>query len=214
MKSTSSKLKIIDTAERLFAQKGYHGISVRDITKEADVRLASVNYYFKTKERLYHEILERRAKIIIKDRKERLASMPASGLNPSQGIRRICSAIISPLFEKLISNEPGWRSYVAVVAKFTSSEIIPGEDPSTLNALNEVSLEFIHALNKYSIHPTDEQAHMAYQMLTGTALYAMVNDGRMSNLSDGEYRSDDYSSILESTLEFTAAGVEKLLTSK
>ncbi|MCH2189511.1 MAG: TetR family transcriptional regulator [Gammaproteobacteria bacterium] len=212
MKSPTVKLKIIDTAERLFAQKGYHGISVRDITKAADVRLASVNYYFKTKERLYHEILERRAKIIIKDRRDRLASMPESGLNPTQAIRQICSAIISPLFEKLISNEPGWRSYVAVVAKFTSSEITPGEDPSTLNALNEVSLEFISALNKFSIHPTDQQAHMAYQMLTGTALYAMVNNGRLSHLSDGEYRSDDYPAILETTLEFTVAGVEKLLT--
>ena len=38
---------------------GYHGTSIRDIAKEADINLASVNYHFKNKLNLYHELFNR-----------------------------------------------------------------------------------------------------------------------------------------------------------
>jgi len=46
---TEPKERILDTAIRLFAQKGYSGTGVREIAREADVNVAMINYYFGSK---------------------------------------------------------------------------------------------------------------------------------------------------------------------
>ena len=55
-KVNDTKCKILDVALKLFGCKGYDGTSVRDIAKEADVNLASVNYHFSNKQNLYFEV--------------------------------------------------------------------------------------------------------------------------------------------------------------
>ena len=56
----STKDRILDEAEGLFAQKGYRGVSVREITQKAGCNLASVNYYFGSKHDLYMEVFRSR----------------------------------------------------------------------------------------------------------------------------------------------------------
>lgn len=52
---------IIDTAEILFADKGFEGTSVRDIAKQAGVNLAMISYYFGSKEKLLEHVIECRS---------------------------------------------------------------------------------------------------------------------------------------------------------
>lgn len=51
--------RIIETAEVLFAARGYEGTSLRDITDRAGVNVAAVNYHFGSKEGLLREVLDR-----------------------------------------------------------------------------------------------------------------------------------------------------------
>ena len=57
-KSTSEQ--ILDAAEKLFSQTGYHATTLRNITQEAKVNLAAVNYHFGSKEELVNAVIERR----------------------------------------------------------------------------------------------------------------------------------------------------------
>jgi AcrR family transcriptional regulator len=52
--------RLLDEAEDLFAQRGYHAVSVREITKAAAVNLAAVNYHFGNKQNLYLEVFRSR----------------------------------------------------------------------------------------------------------------------------------------------------------
>jgi AcrR family transcriptional regulator len=52
--------RLLDEAENLFAQRGYHGVSVREITKAAQSNLAAVNYHFGNKQNLYLEVFRSR----------------------------------------------------------------------------------------------------------------------------------------------------------
>ena len=52
--------RLLDEAEELFAQKGYHAVSVREITKAAESNLAAVNYHFGNKQNLYLEVFRSR----------------------------------------------------------------------------------------------------------------------------------------------------------
>jgi AcrR family transcriptional regulator len=57
-KTNETRLKILESANKLFANYGFDGTSIRDIAKEAGVNLAAVNYHFKNKNNLYCEIFD------------------------------------------------------------------------------------------------------------------------------------------------------------
>ncbi len=56
--SEATRNKILGIASDLFAKNGFDGTSIRDIAKEADVNLASINYHFKNKQNLYMKVLD------------------------------------------------------------------------------------------------------------------------------------------------------------
>jgi AcrR family transcriptional regulator len=58
--SALTRDRILDEAENLFAQKGYHAVSVRAITNAAESNLAAVNYHFGNKQNLYLEVFRSR----------------------------------------------------------------------------------------------------------------------------------------------------------
>jgi len=60
VRTTDTRERILDAAERLFMAHGYEGTSMRQITGEAGVNLAAVNYHFGSKESLMQEVFRRR----------------------------------------------------------------------------------------------------------------------------------------------------------
>ncbi len=52
----STKAVILEATERLVAGRGFESVSLRDITNEAGVNVAAVNYHFGSKEKLFEEI--------------------------------------------------------------------------------------------------------------------------------------------------------------
>lgn len=55
---TSTEEKIIEAASKVFTQKGYAATRTRDIAEEAGINLALLNYYFRSKEKLFHIIMD------------------------------------------------------------------------------------------------------------------------------------------------------------
>jgi len=51
--------RLLDAAEELFCEHGFEGTSIRDIAAIAKCNIASVNYYFGGKEKLYEEVWRR-----------------------------------------------------------------------------------------------------------------------------------------------------------
>lgn len=56
-KSEISKEKILKVATKLFGQKSFDGVSIREICKEANVNISMISYYFGGKQELYNAIL-------------------------------------------------------------------------------------------------------------------------------------------------------------
>ena len=52
MEYNEKQVQIMETAETLFAEKGFNGTSVRDIAEKANVNLAMISYYFGSKDKL------------------------------------------------------------------------------------------------------------------------------------------------------------------
>jgi len=54
----STEEKIIEAARMIFTKKGFLATTIRDIATEADINVASVNYYFRSKEKLFAVIMD------------------------------------------------------------------------------------------------------------------------------------------------------------
>jgi AcrR family transcriptional regulator len=93
-----TKTRILDAAEKLFADKGFYATSLRDITAEAEVNLAAVNYHFQTKDSLIDAVIGRRVAPVNRRRLEMLAN---AGPHPS--VEQIVEAFVAPLLERDIS---------------------------------------------------------------------------------------------------------------
>lgn len=58
MEKKDFRSKLIETATRLFAQRGLHGVSIRELSKAAGVSISMISYYFGSKEGLYSSVLQ------------------------------------------------------------------------------------------------------------------------------------------------------------
>ncbi|MFW6334288.1 MAG: TetR/AcrR family transcriptional regulator, partial [Desulfosalsimonas sp.] len=56
----NTRQRVLDHAEKLFAEKGFTGVSIREITAMADCNLAAVNYHFGGKKKLYLAVFRER----------------------------------------------------------------------------------------------------------------------------------------------------------
>jgi AcrR family transcriptional regulator len=90
-----TKTRILDAAEKLFGERGFDATSLRDITTEADVNLAAVNYHFQSKESLIEAVIMRGAGPI---NEKRISMLEAAGSNPS--IEQLIEAFVGPVLEQ------------------------------------------------------------------------------------------------------------------
>lgn len=87
-RNVDTRERILDAAERLFMAHGYEGTSMRQITGEAGVNLAAVNYHFGSKESLMQEVFRRRLDWLNEERMRVLDAFEkdagGNALKPSQ----------------------------------------------------------------------------------------------------------------------------------
>ncbi len=58
VKDENSKDKILKIATKLFAEKGFDGVSIREICKKADINICMISYYWGGKKELYQGIID------------------------------------------------------------------------------------------------------------------------------------------------------------
>jgi AcrR family transcriptional regulator len=56
---SESREKVFEVADRLFSQRGYVAVTLRDIAQELNIKQASLYYHVKGKEELFVEVMER-----------------------------------------------------------------------------------------------------------------------------------------------------------
>lgn len=97
-RSADTRERILDAAEHLFMAHGYEGTSMRQITGDAGVNLAAVNYHFGTKESLMQEVFRRRLDWLNEERMRVLNELEkeAGGkpLKPSQILDRFFGTLL------------------------------------------------------------------------------------------------------------------------
>ncbi|MFI6059722.1 TetR/AcrR family transcriptional regulator [Streptomyces sp. NPDC051286] len=116
---SSSRVRLVETAERLIAQRGVHGVSLREIAAEAGQRnTGAVRYHFGSKQALVAAIFEHRMAPINARRMELITELDDQGR--AHDPYALAEAFVVPLSE--ILDRPGrtsWYLRFCVQARYT-----------------------------------------------------------------------------------------------
>ena len=96
MDISDTKTKILDVAEKLFAENGIQATSIRQIVKEAELNVASIHYHFGSKEAVIQEIISRRLGPINTTKIKRLAEIEESAGDQIPDLEDVLRAFIEP----------------------------------------------------------------------------------------------------------------------
>jgi len=90
-----SRSKILNASAELFVKNGYDGTSVRQIAKEADVNIAMISYYFKSKEGVLVELITETARKL----REKTDLIQSLDLEPRERVSKLFKTIIDHFIE-------------------------------------------------------------------------------------------------------------------
>lgn len=175
---------ILLAAEKLFAQRGYHAVSIRQIADEAGVPLALVGYYFGQKHELFAAIFDHWSPTIA----ERLARLQAAVAAGGRDLlRRIVEAFVEPVLRLRAS--PEGESYALLVAR-ELAYASPEADGVLRRWFDPLAHAFIDALHGALPHASRAEAAWAYQFALGALLHHL-SDHRIARLSHGAAMPND-----------------------
>jgi AcrR family transcriptional regulator len=119
-----TKLRILDTAERLFAENGYAATSLRQIIGDAGVNLAAVHYHFGSKDELLDAIVMRKAAPVNEERLALLDKLEAGSKGKALPIAAILDAFLTPMAKKAGANPQFVRLMGRIVAEGLMQSVI------------------------------------------------------------------------------------------
>jgi AcrR family transcriptional regulator len=190
---SDTKTRIMDAAVKLFGEKGFDATSLRDITTEADVNLAAVNYHFQSKESLIEAVVMRSANPV---NEKRIAMLEAAGPEPS--LEQIVEAFVGPVLEQ--DFEPMAPLMARVLA---SPDIMQRIFKQHMDHLSRrFSDAFAAALPELSPSERLWRLHFTAGAMAHTICRAPV----MRNMFGGLLDFDDRKLLIARLVSFAAAG--------
>lgn len=107
--------KILDTAEKLFANNGVAAVSLRQINAAAGVSPSVLHYHFGGRDKLIAMLLERRFPALHAARKEMLDEL--HGSTGGVTVRQLLSVVVLPLARLLKDTNKSGQRFVKVLAR-------------------------------------------------------------------------------------------------
>ena len=196
----STKDRILNAAEGLFAQQGFSGTSLREVTSRADVNIAAVNYHFGSKENLINEVFRRRMDEMSAARlsllKEAVARQPGE-------IEPILHAFVAPALA--VSHERAGGAFIRVIARAYAEK-----NDSLRGFLSarygHVLRDFAKALAACLPGLDKEQLYWRLDFISGALTYAMADFGAIKRPHDVSEEVHQRRAA-EELIAFAAAGL-------
>jgi len=199
-----TKERILNEAEILFAQKGFHAVTVREITNAAHCNLAAVNYHFRNKENLYLEVFRARWVPRAKRLQEFFRKSLAGQDDPSPSA--IVQALAGAFLEGPLSDEERQRHFQLMTTEMAK----PGKAFELVaeKVMRPFFKELAHMLRSVVPERADEER----LMLNIMSIFAMVlhfNFARaaISHITGREYDPAFKALLVEHIMNFSLTGL-------
>lgn len=206
VRGRETRERVLDAAERLFAELGFDGVSVRDIAAEAGVTLGVVGFHSGSKDDLFRTVLARRVDVLSRARLERLEGL--EGRRKPLKIRDVVDAFVAPYVSLASTGGRQWRSYARLIAS------IGGEErwfDFIRELFDPVAMQFMDALRKLRPDADEQKLAAAYMMMVAATSNIVRSQARLNALARTRRAPATAPDLLDVVVDFCTAGIEAAL---
>jgi AcrR family transcriptional regulator len=199
--NSGPKLRLIEAAEKLFAEKGFEAVSVRDITKEAGANVAAVNYHFGSRDGLVVAVISRYLNPVNQERLARLERAEKGG-----SVEDVLAAFVLPTVELVAKSELTEKLYTQLLGRIFAerTEILPGD----LEKQTKIVVErFTKALSKLLPNVPAEELVWHLHFVVGGLIHVLTHSAFLYRVSGSLAGNPTMDQTISRFLKFAAAGV-------
>lgn len=193
---------ILDAAEEVFSNQGYAGTTLREVSEQAQVTQALINYYFGSKFGLFSEVFLRRASPISQERIEQLQALRRDGRD--RDIKEVVRAFLLPSLS-LRKTRQG-RAFLRLQSRLHT-------EPPNLSyelrraAYAESTQLYIDAVQCALPQLSRLEVHWRVTLMIGSYLYAFSDTHRMEDMLPDDYDPEDTEELMAQIVRFIAGGM-------
>jgi AcrR family transcriptional regulator len=194
MASDHTRNAILTAAERLYADRGFGDVTLRDIVAEANVNLAAVNYHFGSKDELIAELFVTRSLATNRERLNELKAAEEKG-GGRASIEAIMHALVGPTLRGCL----GPDREGSTAARFMIRASIESVPPIRRIKNREVDhlRKFAAAMRRALPGRDDSELYWGLHFALAMAHHTIREKERLTKLSDGKCDLNDVQAIVD-----------------
>ena len=194
MPSDHTRSAILSAAERLYADRGFADVTLRDIVAEADVNLAAVNYHFGSKDELIAELFVTRSLATNRERLNELKAAEADG-GGRAGIDAILRALVGPTLRGCL----GPNNERSTAARFMIRASIEAVPPIRRIKNREIDhlRKFSAAMRRALPDRSDVDLYWSLHFALAMAHQTIRDSERLTKWSEGTCDLNDVQGIID-----------------
>jgi AcrR family transcriptional regulator len=183
MATDQTRTAILVAAERLYAERGFGDVTLRDIVAAADVNLAAVNYHFGSKDELIAELFVTRSLAL---NRERLAELRAA--EEAGGGRAPIDAVLRALVGPTLRGGLGPDTERSTAARFMIRVSIESVPPIRRIRNREIDhlRKFVAAMRRSLPGRRDVDLYWGLHFALAMAHQTVRDSERLAKLSEGQ----------------------------
>jgi AcrR family transcriptional regulator len=202
---SGTRERLLEAAERLFAARGFRGVSLRELTAAARVNLAAVSYHFGSKEELLRAVLERRVAPVNAERLRRLDALEAGGAPVV--VEAVLEAFLAPAVEA-VRRERKMQDVAALLYSEPAETVAP-----LLERLFGECVRRFHDALAPSLPAADAATvAMRFQLVIGGMVHFLAGRHRLGPSREDLGREPGEEELLEEMIRVFAAGMRAPVT--
>ena len=196
---SETRARLLAAAGRLFAERGFAGVSVRAIAAAAGVNWSLVGYHFRGKQGLLAEVYRRHCTTLNTDRLKLLADARCNGLQ----LEAVIDAFIRPALAEIHAAEGD--SQFSRLRAMLAAEDAPLVQQLVAENFDYSSRTFVRALRQCLPDLPEDDVLWRFHFMLGTIYYSAAGPHRIKTFSRGRCDPRDTDATVRQLVPFLAA---------
>jgi AcrR family transcriptional regulator len=193
MASDQTRSAILAAAERLYADRGFGDVTLRDIVAEANVNLAAVNYHFGSKDELIAELFVTRSLQLNRERLRELRAAEEAGGGVAD-IAEILRALVGPTLRGCLGPDTQHSTAARFMIR-VNIESVPAIRRIRNREIDHLR-KFIAAMKRALPESSEVELYWGLHFALAMAQQTVRDTERLTKLSDGQCDVDDVDAVI------------------
>lgn len=199
-----TKFRILNIAEKLFAEKGYEAVGIREITSKAGCNISAINYHFGNKKNLYLEVFKKR----FTQRARRIREAYRKNLSEcgDDSLEKVLDALARAFFEGPLSDdEKRYHAQLIMREMIKPTEAIEFVIKNVMKPFIE---ELVNKLSEF-VKTDSEREKMVLNLLSFISMIIYFNFARfaVSRITGEEYDQNFRKRLIKHIVDFSIKGI-------